>query len=481
MPRSLHQIWSRRLGDFLLEHSEDEAAALGLAATLGLTIDRAEWRAVCAAEGLVVETIGTALVKGGLAVGVDHVHWSFAHPMLREAALAVRPDPAACHLRCARVLQGRAQNLQLLERIARHLHAGGANEEAWPLLLRAGVEAQHRSVIDTLGLLGLARDALDTIAPSGGDLRLLAQALREAEILWHFVQPEGGEAIDRLAELLEDGGPPRFMGALRYLEGVRAVDTGGENAVGVRLLEQAVALLEPLGSSLTLRQTRERLSIFYLNQGDIDAALAQLDAAGKEAMSDDDRARLDRRLAHVYVEVGNWVEAERVCRRGLARAEGMGHLVFLATMRNQLGDIRRFQGAIEEAEALYRLSLAGFRECGYFDWAPQLNLAALATEQGDHTGALQHLAEARKTNVFLGIFEMASTAIALVCWSALGEVDRVDACLDRIEQIPSMQREQAENVELLRQAADHLTARGEHERALRANRATGGVEPRSLG
>jgi len=177
----------------------------------------------------------------------------------------------------------------------------------------------------------------------------------------------------------------------------------GEYDLAVTLLQGAVATGQELGDDRGLARSLSVLASLHIQQGELGDAereLHQARALVEPSVDgpDQDLANILHELGVVALHQGRWSEAGRHVVDALAMHRAMGgDRVDEAQMLNTLGAVRHREGNLEEAESLYRQTLALRLDVLGPDHLAvsetQNNLAALLTIRGKPREA-RELAEA---------------------------------------------------------------------------------------
>ncbi len=138
LPAQLQVVWQVRLAEALGGFVEQAWPSLEVAAALGLDIDDALWRAVCARAGVpIVDAAIERLLDAGLARPAGEGRWALCHAMLRETLIAASREAGrwpGLNRACAEALAtGDVEPLRLAE----HWIAAGEHAAALEPLDRA--------------------------------------------------------------------------------------------------------------------------------------------------------------------------------------------------------------------------------------------------------------------------------------------------------------------------------------------------------
>ncbi len=381
LPDDLHAVWSARIDRVLAEFSPQARGYLEVAACLGQTVDRAEWRRACDdPEGLFGdrfpgdEALRTALVDRllvqRLAVG-DRDSWSFVHTMLRESVERSGREAgrlAAHHESCAAMFKARADDPRVTERLGRHLLAAGQGAEALTPLLR-GV---HQRLI-TIGAHP-AHALLATVLDAMGDLKLSVTDAR-----W-------GEAWTLRARVLSRLG----QGDAALIEAQRAATAAARHG-------WTEVALEAL-------QTEAQLWVLLNRRKDAEARWSEL---LRRAESGGDHARRGialAGLAELSRSRGDFLSATGQLDDALeALAQGHAHTDHAAALTLR-GRCAEAAGDSQAAQAFYAQALEHFEAQGSgLGVAEALDrIARLALDDGRDAEARDHLQRALSRYEALG-------------------------------------------------------------------------------
>jgi len=250
-------------------------------------------------------------------------------------------------------LKGRHQ-VEALEIILEEI---GNIRAAWDWAVERGsLEVLHRCV-DSLYLVGLRRG------------------------WWHEVMQSLGEAIAMLREQLlvkqpfepasPAGGPGLLLGRILCRQGHLTLFLGGITEQTVALLEESLALLQGLASSVRQQKacafTKARLGWFLGFRGESSRARALLQDALSQAteVGDDwNRAFTLWVLSMSPLRSGEYAESEGYLRQAIAVGDRLGDQWRKAWCLHALSDVLRMTGEYEEAESAAQEELRIRRELG---------------------------------------------------------------------------------------------------------------------
>jgi len=381
LPDDLHAMWQERLARLLAQHftPEDGAAArqaLELAAALGPEIEARAWARGCAIEGLQPPPGLVDLLLGQRLALTTRSGWAFVHGMLRESLerLAAAADRKAMHHRtCVEILRalhgGHAQGHA--EEVARHLIAAGDLAAAMEPLLDATYQMQLSGQYDRAELVLDEHAALaDRLGLPHAEVRRLRGRMQAVWLTWM----RGGEGSLALARArcrevevaARQGGHDDVLGeALRWHGLVGRFEHRFEESLGA--LDQAAAAFERAGDAGGQARTALARSVTLRALGQLDAAEAELVAAGRHAAAAELSVlspRIAGNLAEIALQRGDWAAAETRFTTALAAAEAIGDRKALALTLGGAGDLALAQGKLADADARYARAEALFASLG---------------------------------------------------------------------------------------------------------------------
>ncbi len=381
LPDDLHALWQERLARLLAQHysAEDAAAArqaLELAAALGLEIEAQAWARGLELEGLRPPAGLVELLLAQRLALTTRSGWAFVHGMLRESLerLAAAAGRKAMHHRtCAEILRalhgGHAQGHA--EEVARHLIAAGELAAAMEPLLDATYQMQLSGQYDRAErVLGEHAALADRLELPHAEVRRLRGRMQAVWLTWM----RGGEGSLALARArcrevevaARQGGHDDVLGeALRWHGLVGRFERRFEESLGA--LTQAAAAFERAGDPGGQARTALARSVTLRALGQLDAAEAELVAAGKLAVISELSVLLPRiagNLAEIALQRGDWAAAQTRFAAALAAAEALGDRKALALTLGGAGDLALARGKLEEADARYARAEALFASLG---------------------------------------------------------------------------------------------------------------------
>lgn len=363
VPDDVWQIWRQRLEEMKSDSGDSSQIGLELAAVLGRQVDDAEWRALCAHQGVAVpDLLAERLFKAGLALPTD-TGWSFCHALFQESLERTAIDAGrwrSHHQAAASVLEqhlgrdaaGRAR------RLGTHLLTAEAYSGAIGQLWQAA-DQHFRG-----GELVIAEEILDQINPA-----LDALGLPE-DHAWRFDQ-----ALRRLH--------------LSNLRG-RSADHRGE-------LDRLVKWARTMSEDERLTRACNLGGRLLEHSGDLEAALDLLQLGLERSQGHKNlRASCLSRLSQVHLRQGQLEAAERCARQGLELLEQLGDRQDQADMLQSLASILRNQGHLSDAATMLNEAIEISRDEGCFrSQARQINsLAEVFRADGRLSDALDCYKEA---------------------------------------------------------------------------------------
>ncbi len=366
LPDDLHSLWQQRLGAALEGMERGEREAVEVAATLGMSVDRAEWAVACRAVGAWASPrLMEALLSRGLVQSEGEGQWSFIHAMLRESVLReaeAGQRSARWHQAAADMLRPRLErNPALALRLGRHLRLVGAFEEALEPLSRGAWQCVRDSEYQAAEVaLAEREELLDRLGLPPLDRRRVEGAIMGARV----ARRRG--ALDRARRLTEEaerdarasGQGDLLVEALRERSRLDW-HAGRRRAALGALLEATELAQDPPARAWCLRDQ----GLLLAELGEDDRARPPLEVA-VQAFEDEPfgRATAEVALARLCHRAGLPFEAHlRAAEAGFSqsiRSQEPAHA------RVGLGDVARLSGDLPTAEAHYRAALDRFRDLG---------------------------------------------------------------------------------------------------------------------
>lgn len=318
LPPDAGSVWAARAARVRAACSGAELEAVGLAAVLGVEVERSAWGAACAAVG---GTLPLHVADLLCAEGLWQARpwgWLSAHALAHEALLRSVPAELlpGLHAVCADALESVSDDARSAGRIGRHRLAAGDPRRAFPALLSAAKAEKSRGSLDSaLRLARAARRALDADSAKPDDSRRAVLGILRAELLGLRGRPDA--ALRRLhpaARIARRGGLAGPLAAALRLEGGLARQRG-----------------ELLRATELLREARG-------------LAAASGDAAGE--------AHAVLALARVAHRQGRTEAADGLARTGLSLARRAARPRAVATALRTLAGVARLRGDIDGAVSL---------------------------------------------------------------------------------------------------------------------------------
>ena len=482
-PEGLQTAWDARL-EALLGTDPDVVAVFQLVAVGGGGVDAGTWAEmtehVVAGAGRVLDRLVAARVVAPTPDG----GWRFTQPMFREALMRRTADGGAmvvaAEWHIARIVAtGRGTGGAASEALAHLLPLAGRPAEALDPLLDAALDRHVAGDLrGSLARLERARPLIDVLAdddPRRG--RWLTQLASSKSYLGDRRQAQ--ELAERARDAArQHGWLPTEIDATLLL--ARLETFLGNPDVGVALYEDALAkarlrtdsaatgwCLLGLADVARKRRALPDAERFYRESADCFQAVG-------------DRARLGEALrgrALVHRARGEYAAAERLQCEALGAFQAAGWVYGSAAQMNDLADLARHQGRLEEARELYGASSELFEQLGgEVDYVVQLNLAIVHVELGEFPEALSLLDAIREPLRQRGARLMwcGVNAVALAChahaqaWARwdddFAEVEAVIAATGMTE--PDLAGPFERAGELAAQAGDHERARAVWELSL---------------
>lgn len=384
LPDDLHQVWSARIDEVLAGRPASDAIALEIAAILGNEVQMHEWRAACRisafgpraslhlAEALMARSLCrvTGLKypqQGDTDSGTFFTGWTFVHPMLRESLerRAVEAGRYVEHHRsCASMLAERGPS----PRLARHIIEGRIGEPGLAPLLEI---IKHQQA---MGRYREVEELHETWVELAEGVELPDDDARWAE-LWTLQSSlhrqlgrlDEAEAWAKRAE--EAARAHGWSGALaraqyqraallhwrgRYREAWPFFVDAQRGAIAEGDAKTAVACLDGMGRCLfDLGEFERAIETFY-------AAIAEYEALEEPWFA----GRIRMVIANRFILLEDWARAEEELRLSEEVARRYGARADLSDALNMRGELARFSGDLEAAEALYEEALAEQRRIG---------------------------------------------------------------------------------------------------------------------
>ena len=496
--------WRNRLSEVFDEPGSHARQSIVVAALLGSQLTDEDWTEAC--QHLDIAPSWSAML--GLAeqdlIRREPDGWAWTSEPARLALRRLIPGPAREKAAdaCTRVLDPETYPIQ----IGQLLITAKRAPEAIPLLLEAARQAwndrRHTASLAALDAVVLARRQLGRTEPDDDYLRerlyrsrvlfrlgrtdesskLLAPILEatagrtdalqaEVEIFWGLTEAASGERIgeviqrlDRLIERLEDGGDPRLLAA--------AIANAAAARSEIGELEEAIALIE------RLMDLRDEESWRQMQLGGLWAKLGKLEQARtslQKALSSSDlrpyvRAEALSLIGHIQDRLGDPETGRASMVASYELSHQYGESLRAADALNNIAEVDRRLGRLDQAEAGYRASLDLYRRVG-LKFHPILlaNLALVYVERGAweqawevFEGCIEDLREQGRWG-WLGV------ALGLALPSVADKPRLYDALLsERLDLLRSTKHADRDVVRMLNLAATRLEDPARRRRTLEA-------------
>lgn len=405
LPGSLHELWDEQLGTLANELDDTDAASLRssleIAAALGESVHDNEWRSACARANIPVsDKLVDALTELGIA-STTHLGWRFRHGIMREhlqsQAQAGGRLPAQ-HRACAAALEVLSRDSDAVQgRIGEHLLEAQAFELSHEPLLRGAIEARERSDwAESHRLFDLLDRALEASGAESVERAIEAQMER---VPCYVSQGH----IERALELTHNGIAQAVAGKWTDLEALARMAHASIAFAQSDLQEASIQLQRALGllgdsKPLLKLSAHTRLGSLCMWKRELTDASAHFAAA--QAIIADDPAYVSehgqtlRGMSHVAHCHGDFGTATRLMLEARICFETQGNRFATARCINDLGELRRHQGQLDEAEVYYREALELFESLGAADASTaQCNLGYLLIARTRYAEARELLEE----------------------------------------------------------------------------------------
>jgi tetratricopeptide (TPR) repeat protein len=413
-PADLPALWRSRLLR-VLARGGHWLGPLAIAAALGAEVEAGELERACAIEGFAAPGDAVAVLFGERLATPDPAfqgrRWSFVHPSLREAVLALADERAlleAAHRACAAMLVAGAPATE--ERRAAHLEAAGDVAAAVDALLAARTW-QSRRDLDAATRIADRVEALLERIPGDEHRRgeLLVARARIAmmrgkpdeAVAWAEKALASSDAHARAVALVDRGRARRFLGQpepalgdlLAAVEALTALGDQEQRAVALgevgisyreeQRYEEADAALSAAVASTSEPVRRVELETLragaMIMQGRAAEAIESLDRLAPTLANPDflfPRASWLYHRAFARAQLGAWVGAEADMREAVALRYRIGSRAgsWVETWAAMLAMQERFDEA-EAAMSMYEIDWEDLR----FD----LVRASIAASRGD--------------------------------------------------------------------------------------------------
>ncbi len=438
LPDNLHDVWSAGIAKALEDRPEEDGVALELAAVLGGSPSISDWFGACRRAGVegsfdLVERLvelRLARVLGGndevsTMTGAS-VGWAFVHSMLRESLVRRARDAGRWSLlnsACADML-ARRSGRTVAERRGRHLVEAGRLEDAVEPLLAGAKESSHIGVLrDVDALLTLRDDVLTRLGVPESDARWGWGWLLRCRVAHRVGRATELRTIGaRLEAAARTHGWTELMpfGLLMLGRGARV---GGDMDAAGKALREAAGIAEASGA---LGECHRELAAISLELGQSDTARQYCRKARKDldAAKELELAGLALLLeSYIDTQAGDEAAARDALAKAQARFRRAGSRAGAAKCVNQLGELARYAGDLEAAEAFYRESIKLHDAVGDERAFLEMNLALTLTGREQFSEARTVLIDTLERLELKGRrpFAAAVRANLLTCYAGVGD------------------------------------------------------------
>lgn len=369
MPEDLQSLLRDRLAK-LIGHALDAPTpgaalcTLERAATLGTDVQRREWAEVCKADQLPLPLLVLdSMVANDLAI-LTNRGWSFQHQALRETLLENARQQGRYkehHQTCAQVLQDLypEEPPGIAKRVGKHLIEAGNYSDALEFVLKAGDEHRIRCDFDLAhAQFQLFQKLLDNLQVGIADPRRVEGWLLRAKTLMrqNEFQAAGhlldrGEAIARRTNRLD------LLADCVHQQAVVA-NYRGKVPEGMAIITEALALYEQLGDLFGRARamtTLADLNYWAGNYYESEKAYRKSHQLMRRIRDEDDLevARIEMALGALYTVIKEFDESKSLLEHAYTIFEAVGDRGEMANCLNNLGELYRQQGRLEEARLSY--------------------------------------------------------------------------------------------------------------------------------
>ncbi len=387
----IRQIWEGVLQRVAEAAGPDTRAALRVAAALGVEVRADEWVRACAALGHPVPvSLTESLLRAGLVVATDD-GWRFAHPLVQETLeedLLASGMATFVHATLADLLLSATR--ADAARIVRHLLAAGREAHALDLAL-----ASARGHLDGLAF----REALRVLDPFGPCPVQGARRTRvELEVLRARALMGAGRTSEAIAAA--NGAEPHARAegwvdlrarALRYR--AIALEKQGDLDAAESSFIDAQSLAGEVGDDETRAACLEHRGTLARQRGDLVSSRTFLEEAlGVYRRLGHLRLVADglKELGGTLVRAADTAVAVEVLEEAHALYRRIGSAGGAAEALNNLAEVARASGRLDEAERNYLASYEAMEQLGHAaSIIPLLNLAQIQLARADWN-AVEH-------------------------------------------------------------------------------------------
>ncbi len=424
LPDEIHQLLVGRLEKLIGEPTDQQPVseariALELGATLGRDVDRQEWKVLCDVAGVeapdeLIETLASHRL-----LRAETSHWSFAHGALRDTVLRIAEEAnRLCdhHRRCIEMFERRYDTDQpaITPRIARHLLAAREFEQALEPLRGAIAHYTVTKDYETAQrYFELYQEACQKLRLGDDDRRTVQGWFEGVELyLSWWKRDRAAELIDKCQRLCEANGWDNLLAWVRWAQ-LRLVREQARYREAIELGEQALQQFRKHEDRVGIIRCHLSLAKTYNSKGDYRRGLQLAEKARERFQPEDERdllaaAWLTSGISYANLE--RFDTAKEHYRRSKQISHERGNLSKVGICLNNMGELCRRQGKLEEATQYYLEAIMVHRRVGvgHTD-VPRFNLALMRLHDGDFEGALSPLmsafdnATAHGREVFAGV------------------------------------------------------------------------------
>ena len=404
IPDAIHDLWNMRV-DALVSTTPSDRLALELAATLGQSVDMAEWTAVCAAlEVAPGNDLLDRLGDAGLVTSTPG-QLDFVHGMLAESLRRLAEEAGRSHVQrreCARILGDRGRGRRDTDHRAAASLVGRAVELADDPATRATLQMTLGGI---LLRLGKPAEALGHLEVSLKTARSVSARRAEANtLIW--------------------------LGLLHHEQGrMDAAEAAFELSLDIHRRE---------GNRDLEGMVLGNLGLLYADQSRTDEALRAYEAALRIQRAEGDRrseAMVLSHLGHVYGSAGRLDEADAAYAKAMKITRAVQNRRFEGMLLGFMGNTLADRGQAVAAEEAFEAALAIHREVGdrRAEGVALGNLGVRAAEAGRTDQARERLAAALVVHREVGNRRSEGTVlhgIGRLCLS-LGALEKAAEVLSR--------------------------------------------------
>lgn len=421
---SVDAIWRHRLTSFLVQRSENSRISVELLAVLGRSVPADTWLRLCRRAGVAPSNhLVDSMLSLGLLQRSDDDTFSFPHPTLRDAVLALASDAGrrrTHHGHCADLLLRRGRGADRHGRIGEHLLQAGRTSAALEHL-RKGAEAtfEEGQVHRGTELVARWRDALMALDPPDDDPRWGDGLLLEAHLALSAADPHAATSIAmRLSRRASTHGWAMHEVAAHTVMG-RAAALTGDHYDTIRTLETALAHADAEHFPALRAEIVYTLARAWRQWGDREKTTRLTAEARRLYLQlEDTRGELRCLLLAASNALQSQRPDEALTLAGTARtlAAEVGTLKGQAEALIMAGEVHRTEGRLEQALVAYRLAVRMLRATAGPNRSivGELNVGQTLTALGRHQEALDTLSSAIERLHHLGLTSTEAIAHCLV-------------------------------------------------------------------